>query len=209
MTGKPEENPKVSMPLKGRGVQITDKLNEMNERRERLEMVTYQQKMVGQQQSIKMLQEEERVVKEANQAAQLSEEIAIWQKEQQELLKSRKNQKYITTGTFDESAILEKKQRTEPLITKAYNAFRQTNTKQGEDMSFIPTEAYLDEQNSKDTFRDSTLSGLKHAQKLMVDTATVQTGDADMDGFGLPPIHDPKVSTMSQAMAQFGEPMTE
>lgn len=42
-----DKSDKVTMPLKGKGVQITDKLLEMNERRERLEMVTYQQKMAG------------------------------------------------------------------------------------------------------------------------------------------------------------------
>ena len=89
--------------------------------------------------------EEERVIKEANQAAQLSEEIAAYQKELQDMKKSRKHADYFTSGQpFENSAILEKK-RTEPLITKAYNAFRQTTTKQGEDASFVPTEAYLDE----------------------------------------------------------------
>ena len=32
---------RIQMPLKGRGVQISDKLNEINERRERMEMMTY------------------------------------------------------------------------------------------------------------------------------------------------------------------------
>lgn len=89
--------------------------------------------------------------------------------------------------------------RTEPLITKAYNAFRQTTTKQGGVESFVPTEAYIDEQ-SKDTFRESTLSGLRHAAKLM-ETTNVQTGEVEADPYNsLPPIHDPKMSTMMQAL---------
>jgi hypothetical protein len=54
------------MPIRGKGVAITDKLNEMNVRRDRIEMMNYQQKLAGQQQSINMLMEEERVVNEAN-----------------------------------------------------------------------------------------------------------------------------------------------
>ena len=50
----------------------------MKVRRERVEMMNYQQKMVGQQESINMLMEEERVVNEANNAAKLSAEIALW-----------------------------------------------------------------------------------------------------------------------------------
>lgn len=51
------------MPIRGRPVTITDKLNEMAVRRDRIEMMNYQQKMAGQQESIHMLMEEERVVK--------------------------------------------------------------------------------------------------------------------------------------------------
>jgi len=46
-----------------------------------MEMLTYQQKMAGQELSIKILQEEERVIKEADRAALLSAEIVAWQKE--------------------------------------------------------------------------------------------------------------------------------
>lgn len=67
---------KVSMPLRGTGIQIASQLTEMHERRERLEMMNYQQKMVSQQQSIKMLMEEEKFITEANNAAKLSAEIA-------------------------------------------------------------------------------------------------------------------------------------
>ena len=38
---------KVSFPLRGKGVAITDKLHEINERKERIEMMNYQQKMLG------------------------------------------------------------------------------------------------------------------------------------------------------------------
>ncbi len=69
---------KVSMPIRGRPVTITDKLNEMAVRRDRIEMMNYQQKMAGQQESINMLMEEERVVKQANEAAKLSAELAQW-----------------------------------------------------------------------------------------------------------------------------------
>ena len=55
--------------------------------------------------------------------------------------------------------------RTEPLITKAYNAFRQN--KKVDVKSIVPTEAYLDDQK---TFRETAMSGLKHAQKLMDST---------------------------------------
>lgn len=43
-----EKTPRVTMPLVGKGVSITDKLGEIHGRKERLEMVNYQQKMVNQ-----------------------------------------------------------------------------------------------------------------------------------------------------------------
>ena len=50
ITGKPFEQPaRVSMPLRGKGVAITNMLGELSERRERMEMMNYQQKMVNQQ----------------------------------------------------------------------------------------------------------------------------------------------------------------
>ena len=69
------------MPVRGTCVRVTDKLLEIHERRDRMEMLTYQQKMAGQELSIKILQEEERVIKEADRAALLSAEIVAWQKE--------------------------------------------------------------------------------------------------------------------------------
>jgi len=38
---------KISMPLKGKPIAITDKLLEMHVRRDRVEMMNYQQKMIG------------------------------------------------------------------------------------------------------------------------------------------------------------------
>ena len=38
---------KVSMPLRGTGINIASQLTEMHERRERMEMMNYQQKMVS------------------------------------------------------------------------------------------------------------------------------------------------------------------
>ena len=61
------------------------------------------------------------------------------------------------------SIIIDRKtKRTEPLITKAYNAFRNKNSKDAQVDSLVPTEEYLDEQEAK-TFRETTLSGLRHA----------------------------------------------
>ena len=49
LTGKPEPDaPKIKMPIMGRAAVITDKLNEMNIRKDRMEMMNYQQKMVNQ-----------------------------------------------------------------------------------------------------------------------------------------------------------------
>ena len=51
ITGKPMDvvkTQRVTMPLVGKGVAITDKLGEMHERREKLEMANYQRKMVNQ-----------------------------------------------------------------------------------------------------------------------------------------------------------------
>ena len=42
ITGKPVERPtKMSMPIRGLGVAMTDKLGELSERRERMEMMNY------------------------------------------------------------------------------------------------------------------------------------------------------------------------
>ena len=133
-----------------------------------MEMMNYQQKMINQQTSIKMLMEEERFVTEANNAAKLSAEIAQWQKESQKV-KADVNNSYALSDTRsnDTSIIAEKKR--EPLITKAYNAFRETKNKHIDIDNLMPTEAYLDEQTKK-SFRDTTLSGLRHAQKLMDST---------------------------------------
>ena len=50
ITGKPEPDaPKIKMPIMGKAAVITDKLNEMNVRKERMEIMNYQQKMVNQQ----------------------------------------------------------------------------------------------------------------------------------------------------------------
>ena len=49
----------------------------------------------------------------------------------------------------------------------------------------MPTEEYLDEQQ-KQQFRDTTLSGLRHAQRLM-DSTQVQTGEVDADNFNILP----------------------
>ena len=45
ITGRPvveEKTARVTMPLVGKGVAITDKLGEMHERKEKLEMMNYQ-----------------------------------------------------------------------------------------------------------------------------------------------------------------------
>ena len=96
--------------------------------------------------------------------------------------------------------------RTEPLITKAYNAFRETTTHQSKPFdadNLIPTEAYLDEKQ-KASFRDTTMSGLRHAQHLMDSTthgagvSTAGDGQSDLYGVqGLPPIQQPRVSSTS------------
>ena len=41
------EEPKITMPLRGKAVAVTNQLQEMHERRERMEMMNYQQKMVN------------------------------------------------------------------------------------------------------------------------------------------------------------------
>lgn len=40
-------NPKLSLPLRGKGVAITDQLREIHERKDRMEMCYYQQKDIG------------------------------------------------------------------------------------------------------------------------------------------------------------------
>lgn len=124
------------MPLKGKPIAITDKLLEMHVRRDRVEMMNYQQKMIGQQESINMLMEEERVINEANNAVKLTEEIAHWQ------LK-KKAQLAMNVNDSRDSGIFMDKKRTEPLITKAYNAFRKTS--QQADEKLLSTEAYVEE----------------------------------------------------------------
>ena len=91
-----------------------------------------------------MLMEEERFVAEANNAAKLSAEIAHWQKEaKKSKVESVVNQSAYGDRSNETSVIIDKK-RTEPLITKAYNAFRKTS-KQIDIDNLVPTETYLDE----------------------------------------------------------------
>lgn len=61
----------------------------------------------------------------------------------------------------NETSLLVDQKRTEPLITKAYNAFRQSN-KRTHVEGLVLTGEYLDEQQQA-TFRETTLSGLRHA----------------------------------------------
>ena len=102
---------------------------------------------------------------------------------------------YATSDTRSNettSIIVEQKQK-EPLITKAYNAFRDRKSKQIDIDNLVPTGAYLDEKQKK-SFRDTTLSGLRHAQKLM-DSTQVQTADNDAENFtSLPILAAPKLS---------------
>ena len=65
VTGRPEGD-KVSLPLRGTGVTIAERLHDITERRDKLELANYNQKLEAQQTSIKMLMEEERVINEAN-----------------------------------------------------------------------------------------------------------------------------------------------
>ena len=73
----------------------------------------------------------------------------------------------------------------------------------------MPTEAYLDEQTKK-SFRDTTLSGLRHAQKLM-DSTQVQTQDHEGDFTSLPILAAPKLSVPESELPQkpLGEPVSE
>jgi len=74
----------------------------------------------------------------------------MWQKAHQELKAKNVNSLSlhdpvrIEARSNDQSIILDKK-RTEPLITKAYNAFRQTSQTKKAD-KLLPTEEYIDEQ---------------------------------------------------------------
>ena len=202
------------MPLRGKGVSIAPKLQEVQERRDRMEMMNYQQKMVGQQQSIKMLMEEERFVSQANQAAKMHAEIAKFQQETR-----AKHSKTTERGAQHDpyspvehrshtTSIIMDQKRTEPLITKAYNAFRRKNSKpEGGDVdNLIPTEEYLDEQQ-KQTFRDTTLSGLRHAQRL-VDAAGAEGEQGEFPG--LPSIVEPKLSLGGpDPAAAVGDPVSE
>ena len=94
----------------------------------------------------------------------------MWQKAHQEM-KAKNASKALADAvrvearTSDHSMILDNK-RTQPLITKAYNAFRQTSMT-SEDDKLLTTDKYKDEQQR---FRETTMSGLRHAQKLMDST---------------------------------------
>ena len=72
----------------------------------------------------------------------------------------------------------------------------------------MPTEEYLDEQ-AKKSFRDTTLSGLRHAQRLM-DSTQVQTGEIDAENFsGLPNIVGSKFGLSGQNNLGLGQPVSE
>ena len=155
--------------------------------------------------------EEDRVVKEANQQAKLAAEIAQWQRETQENQKNTTKLTGVheTLSNFDavSSDTRVDHKLKEPLITKAYNAFRETNTNQTkpfEAENLIPTDAYIDERH-KATFRDTTMSGLRHAQNLL-DTAQnaggSTAGDGQSDLYGntiLPPIQQPRMGSTGQS----------
>ena len=114
------------------------------------------------------MKEEARVAGEADRAVKFSQEIAMWQKALKKMkhdFKDKKNNVIvhpavsIESRSNDHGVVLEKK-RTEPLITKAYNAFRQSSNKHG-DNRLLATEAYINQQKK---IRETTLiSGLLHA----------------------------------------------
>jgi len=85
LTGNPIEEAetktqKFSLPLRGKGVPIVEKLTEIHERKDRIELMNLHQREVNRHESIQMLEEEQRFVTEANNAVKLTSEIALWQK---------------------------------------------------------------------------------------------------------------------------------
>ena len=170
--------------------------------------------MVGQQQSIKMLMEEERFVSQANQAAKMHAEIAKFQQETRSK-HSKTTERGTTHDPYDPvehrshtTSIIMDQKRTEPLITKAYNAFRRKNSRpEGGDVdNLIPTEEYLDEHQKK-TFRETTLSGLRHAQRL-TDAAGAEGEREEFPS--LPSIVGPKLSVgEADQAAPVGDPVSE
>ena len=81
----------------------------------------------------------------------------------------------LSYGNGNSSMLVEPK-RTEPLITKAYDAFRKHKSVNKVD-NLVPTEAYIDEQFRK-SIDDRTMSGLKSREKK-VSTSHVQTINDD------------------------------
>ena len=79
-----------------------------------------------------MLMEEERFIAEANNAAKLSAEIIQFQRESRQQKAVERSQMHgfsrlETSGSHHDASMIidqQKSKRTEPLITKAYNAFR-------------------------------------------------------------------------------------
>ena len=80
----------------------------------------------------------------------------------------------------DHRSIVVDKKRTEPLITKAYDAFRRNKHIDLKVLdNLVPTETYIDQQY-KQSFRDTALSGLNHAQRL-IESAGLQTAEASAE----------------------------
>lgn len=80
---------------------------------------------------------------------------------------------------YGNSSMLVEPKRTEPLITKAYDAFRKHKSVNKVE-NLVPTEAYIDEQFRK-SIDERTISGLKSREKK-VSTSHVQTINDDALG---------------------------
>ena len=70
------------MPLRGKAVAVTNQLQEMHERRERMEMMNYQQKMVNyelRQASVKvaLLKKKEEIINKSNKTRLISTQLNL------------------------------------------------------------------------------------------------------------------------------------
>lgn len=145
------------MPLRGKNVNLGDKLNEMNERNIYMNRVFELTQKEEQEKTLQMLQEEDKMA--AGEHSFTYGETPKHLKLSQSMTDASRS-----NNITHNSSLITGPQRTEPLITKAYDAFRRHKSL-NKGQNLVPTEKYIDQQ-LRENLHERALSGFNNYSKF-------------------------------------------
>ena len=123
------------MPVRGKQFTIKDMFNEISDRQDKIKKENKKTRLVNQEQSIKMLMEEEKTAQEVDMAQKIAQEL--------NQISNMRLQTGFTNVTSQNGEEIYNKAQKEPLITKAYDAFRKHKSVHKQAENLVPTEAYI------------------------------------------------------------------